>query len=140
MKYVNQSIELASKLCRDPISEKPKRPQGIEPSIWQKVWSRLEASKVIWEELDSTVSEYWRINLDGHSYDDLMRGCDAASDWKRSKSDFTLGAFKELCKRPTHHPSHQLFIENNPGTKLSKEENKRRFAELRAANGFEEPE
>ena len=40
---------------------------------------------MVFEELDSSTSEYWRISLEGYSEEDLMRGCNEADNWKRSK-------------------------------------------------------
>ena len=117
---MHQTNELLKKLYQGPTKESEQQPKGISPSTWLEIWTRLEATKLIWEELDSSTSEYWRISLDGYDYHDLLRGCEGADNWKKSKADFTLGAFKELCKRPVKHQSHQLYLPSKD-QKASKE-------------------
>jgi len=38
-----------------------------------------------------------------------MRGCDLADEWKGNKSNFTLGIFSEMCRKPIKNASHQIF-------------------------------
>lgn len=97
---LSQTLILGQKLYQDPINEKSKQPEGISKNLWFEVWTRLEATKLVWEETDSSTSEYWRVTLDGYSEEDLMRGCNGADNWSKSKADFTVGAFKKLCKQP----------------------------------------
>ena len=85
---------------------------------------------MIWEELDSSTSEYWRVGLDGFSEADLMRGCDGADNWSRSKSDFTIGAFKKLCQKHVNHPSQKPFKALPRGDVLPPEEAHKRAKEI----------
>jgi hypothetical protein len=83
------------------------------------VWSRLEAAKLVWEELDSSTSAYWKSRLDDYSEESLMGGCDLADQWKGNKSNFTLGIFTSMCQKPRTHASHKPFtpIESQPASK-----------------------
>lgn len=87
----------------------------------------------MWEELDSTTSEYWRVSLDGHSFEDLMRGCDGADNWTRSKSDFTIGTFKKLCAKEHKDPAYSDCPDSLQLTEqvLPEGETSRRIAEMR---------
>ena len=90
---------------------------------------------MVWEELDSTTSEYWRIGLDGYSYDDLMRGCEGADNWTKSKADFGLGAFKFLCRKPHSNASYKPF-KALPVKAMGGDELKSRLSKLRDELGL----
>ena len=117
-------------LYQNQTSEKQTQRRGISPDIWIRVWSRLEATKLIWEELDSSTSEYWRVTLDGLTEQELMKGCDGADEWSQAKANFTVGAFRKLCRKDRLHPSHKPFEALPASTPLPPEEAHNRAKEI----------
>lgn len=136
LKTPSETQLMQSLYGQNQTNEKPPPPKGISPSIWMEVWSRLEAAKVIWEELDSTTSEYWRVGLDGYDYKDLMRGCDGADCWTKSKADFGLGAFKFLCRKPHSNGSYKPFVKALPNKPIEGKELQSRLKKMREGMGL----
>lgn len=100
-----------NQLYQSPTSEKRQHStaSSIPRELWAVVWSRLQAAKLVWEEVDSSTSLYWMDSLKGKTEADLMRGCDLADNWTGRKADFTLGVFKEMCRKPVSDASHRPF-------------------------------
>ena len=89
----------------------------------------------MWDELDSTTSDYWRVSLDGYSQKDLDRGCEGADNWTGKKADFGMGTFKRFCRKPHSNGSYKIY-ERLPHKGMPKGELKKRIAKMREELGL----
>jgi len=131
MSDVTQSIEFNQRLYQNQTKENEKRLKGLDPDLWETVWSRLQGAKVVWEELDSTTSLYWMSQTRDLSEHELMSGCDKADKWEGRKADFHLGVFRALCKIETPKASHRPY-KALPVKPIEPVELRRRLAQVRS--------
>ena len=108
---MEHSNDLIAKLYQGPTKSEQTQCESssISRLAWAETWSRLEAAGVVWEEVDSSTSEYWLAQLSTESFSEaeLAFGCDQADNYA-DRSKITLGTFKKLC-RPDKVENAQMY-------------------------------